>query len=357
MRPELGCSATTFPQRIEPEVQHILRRRWLLAAIAGLPIALADAAMGAQGHIKRVVVGWLQITSMQTNATTQNIAAFKEALTALGWREGAHYVIEARSAEGRPERLPELARELAALRPAVLIATSGQAGSILAKAAPSIPIVQVSGTNPVETGRADSLARPGGMTTGITSIPAELGEKLVELLVAIVPQVKRVGFLVPFSTQAPHEASSGPLEAARRSAARFNVEAQIAHPSTVEAIEVAMKGFVTRGVQALIVMANQLLTAERSRIMAFAQAQRWPVLAQSRGWPPRGALLSYGANTRQNYRRAAYYADRILKGAKPGELPIEQPREFELVLNLRTAKTLGLTVPQSVLVQATRVIE
>ena len=357
MRPEQSCGAVGVLQRIGPDAICASSRRSLLVAIGSLPLALMPSAVRAQKPSKPVVIGWLQVSAIQAAGTARNLAAFKDGLAALGWREGIQYVIEVRSAEGRPERLSELARELAAFRPALLIATSGQTASILEKFAPGTPIVQVVGTNPLENMRAESLARPGGMTTGMTSYTTELGEKLLEFLVAIEPKAKHIGFLVPFSTHAPHKASHGPLEAARRSALRFKVKAEIAHPATPEEVERALKEYAVRGVQALIVMSSPLTNAERPHIMRFAQAQRWPVLAQTAAWPRQGALLSYAADTRANYRRAAHYADRILKGAKPSDLPIEQPSKFELILNLKVAKALGLTVPQSVLVQATQVIE
>jgi putative ABC transport system substrate-binding protein len=329
-------------------------RRKLLLGAAGLLAVFSPLAASAQRPSKAAVIGWLNVGG-QSKGATENLAAFREGMAALGWKEGTGYVIEARTAEGRPERLQDLARELAALRPALMMATSLQTAEVLARSAPGIPIVMAGGTNPVAAKLAASYARPGGMVTGITTLPTELAEKLLELLVAVESEVKRVGFLIPFNTR--KESSKGALDAARRSAARYKVEAHIASPTTWEEIERDVRVFAARRVRALIVMASPLLSAERTRILRLAQAQRWPVVAQSASWAEDGALLSYGAKTAVHYRRAAWYADRILKGAKPGDLPIEQPREFELAVNLRAAKALGITVPQSILLQATRVIE
>ncbi len=317
---------------------------------------MLSAVHRAFGQAKKtpIVIGWLQFNAMESPEAAEALAAFKEGFAALGWKEGVQYVLVIRSADGKPERLNDMAKQLAALRPALLIGTSGLTATALSRAAPDIPIVQTSGSTPGPK-RAKSLARPGGMTTGITSLPGEVSEKLLEFLVAIEPKLQRVGFLVPFSpNMAP---SSRGVTAARRSAERLKVEAHIEHPTSPEAIERAVERFATRGVQALIVMASPFLIVERPRIIRLAQAQRWPLVAQGARWVDEGALLSYAANIRENHRRAAYYVDRILKGAKPGDLPIEQARDFELVLNLKVAKALGLAIPQAVLVQANRVIE
>lgn len=342
--------------RVPYDAPTALPRRRLLLGAAGLPLLLSLPCARSQVPQKPVVIGWLHVASLQSPGPASALAAFKEGFAEHGWKEGVHYRIEARSAENHPERLRDLAVELAAVKPALVIATSAQTAGILARNAPGIPIVQATGTNPVETRLAESLARPGGMVTGITNLATEVSEKLLEFLVAIEPKVKRVGFLVPYRAGGK-EPSRGSAAAATRSAARFEVEAHIAYPTTPEGIDEALQGFASLGVQGLVVMASPLLTAGRKRIIAAAVRQRWPLVAQSTGWAQDGALLSYGANQRANFRRAAYYADRILRGAKPGDLPIEQPREFDVAVNLKTARALGIRIPQSVLVQATRVIE
>jgi putative tryptophan/tyrosine transport system substrate-binding protein len=306
----------------------------------------------AQAKRTPVVIGWLHVSSREAGAST--FIAFKEGLAGLGLKEGAHVLIEARWADGRVDRLPALAEELAAKKPAVIVANSAQVAHVLVKAAPDTPIVQATGTNPVESGLAASLARPGGMLTGLTNLASELSEKLVELLIAIAPKVKRVGFLIHFGTRG---IMPGQLDAARRSASRYAVEAHFAHPTKPEEVEPAFEALAKQRVQALIVMPTPFFVAERPRIISLAQAQRWPLVATSRTWAEQGALLSYGIDNLANFRRAAWYVDRILKGTKPGDLPIEQPTTFELLVNLKTAKALGITIPQSVLLQASRVIE
>ena len=322
----------------------------MLAAV-GWPFVGWRGVAQAQAKQKPVMIGWLHAGTREAGAPF--VAAFKEGLSALGWREGTHVVIEERWAEGRFERLPVLARELAARKPAVLVATSAAVVTRLADAAPNIPIVQASGTNPVGTRLAKSLAQPGGMVTGITSLSHELSEKLVEMLVATAPAVKRVGFLLDGNLRTPETW----MDPARRSAAQYAVEAYFAQAATAEEIEPAVSTLAKQGAQALIPLPSPFLASQRASIIKHTQAQRLPVVGSLRVWAEQGALLSYGADTSENYRRAAYYVHRILKGAKPGNLPIEQPTKFELVINLKTAKALGITIPQSILVRADRVIE
>ena len=330
-----------------------MRRRILLAAAAAWPMMGWTARAAAQSKRAPIVIGWLHLGSREAGAST--FVAFKEGLAGLGLKEGAQVLIEARWADSRVDRLPALAEELAAKKPAVIVASSAQTATVLVKAAPNTPIVQATGTNPVETGLAASLARPGGMVTGLTNLASELSEKLLELLVAVAPKVKRVGFLIHFSASGRIMPSQ--LDAARRSASRYSVEAHFAHPTKPEEIEPAFAALARQGVQALIVMPTPFFAVERPRIISLAQAHRWPIVATAARWAEQGGLLSYGIDNLANFRRAAWYVDRILKGTKPGDLPFEQPTKFELAVNLKTAKALGLVIPQSVLLQATQVIE
>ena len=330
-----------------------MRRRVFIAAAAAWPMIGWNAIATAQSKRAPVVIGWLHLNSRE--ATVGPFAALKEGLAALGLKEGAQFVIEGRWADGRVDRLPGLAEELAAKKPAVIVATSSMVANVLVKAAPNTPIVQATGTSPVESGRAASLARPGGMVTGLTNLATELSEKLVELLVAVAPKVKRIGFLVHANTDG--RTHPGQLDAARRSAAAHAVDAHFAQPTKAEDIEPAIAALTKQNVQALIVMPTPFLVGERARIVTLAQAQRWPVVSTSRAWAEQGALLAYGVDNLANFRRAAWYVDRSLKGTKPGDLPIEQPTTFELVINMKTAKALGIAIPQSILLRADRVIE
>jgi putative ABC transport system substrate-binding protein len=306
----------------------------------------------AQSKKTLMLIGWLNAGSRESNARI--LATFKEGLKALGWQEGSQFLIEERIADGRTERLPFLAGELAAKKPALIVTLAAQATAAAAKAAPKTPIVQATGADPVISGFAASLARPGGMITGLSNITADLTEKYLELLLAAAPNLKRVGFLAD-SNNTTHASL---IKAAQRSAAQYAVEARFVEVAGAEEIETAISRLAKEGAQALVVMSSpSFVGAARQRVLKLALAHRWPVISSGRVWPAQGALLSYGVDTSANYRRAAYYVDRILKGAKPGDLPFEQPTKIEMVVNLKTAKALGLTIPQSILVRADKVIE
>jgi putative ABC transport system substrate-binding protein len=283
----------------------------------------------------------------------QNLTAFKEGLATQGWKEGAQCVIEERWANGRLDRLPSLAEELAARKPAIIVAALVAAVIAAAKTAPRTPIVIASGFDPVAQGLVKSLARPGGMITGVTSVAAETTEKHLELLLAAAPKLRRVGVLI--DSTAPVRASL--MEAVRRSAVQYSVETRFAEVASPEEIEPAISRLAKEGAQGIVVAGGLMLRNERRRIVKLALAQRWPVVAGAGEWPEAGALLAYSADALANYRRAAYYVDKILKGAKPGDLPIEQPTKFELVINLKTAKALKLEIPRDLAVRADRVIE
>jgi len=326
------------------------RRALILAAAAWPALAWTDAAFG-QSKKPPVLIGWLHPGSRIMSR--RSLTAFKEGMAALGWKEGSNYALEERWADGRVDRLPALAEELAARKPALIVASIA-ATAAAAKAAPNVPVVQAQGGSPVNTGLAASLARPGGMVTGVTNIVTEVSEKYLEMLLAAAPKVKRIGFLAdPASAgYAAH------MKNARRAIEHYGVEARFAEVAKAEEIEPALARLAKEGVQGLVILPSAgLFVAERRRIVKLALAQRWPIIAGPSGFVEEGALLSYSADASALFRRSAYYVDRILKGAKPGDLPIEQPMKFELVLNMKTAKALGIKIPNSILVQVTRVIE
>ncbi len=318
------------------------RRAILLAAAAWPALAWAGAV---RAQVKPpVVIGWFHADSRESSA--DYLSVFKEGLAALGWKEGSQIVIEERWADGRRERLQPLAEELAAKKPAVIVAAPTSALPAVAKAAPKTPIVMASGGDPVAWGLVKSLARPGGLITGSTNFSSNVAEKYIELLLDAAPKVKRVGVLAgPIIPGVPGSALT--REAVRRSAVQYSVEARFVEVANPEEIEPAISRLAKEGAQGLVVQLNPMLRVERRRIMKLALAQRWPVVAGVREFAEEGALLSYSADALANYRRAAYYVDRILKGAKPGDLPIEQSTKFDFVLNMKTAKALGLTIPQS----------
>jgi len=325
------------------------RRALLLAAAAVPALAWTGVAFG-QSKKPPVLIGWLHAGSRTVSG--RSLTDFKEGMAALGWKEGSNYVLEERWADGRYERLPALAEELAARKPALIVA--GLATAAAAKAAPNIPVVQGQGSSPVTVGLAASLARPGGMVTGVTNVVSEVSEKYLELLLAAAPKVKRVGFLVDLASggYAAH------MKNARRAIEHYRVEARFAEVAKAEELDRAMSQLAKEAVEGLVVMPSAgLFVAERRRIVKLALAQRWPVIAGPLSFVEEGALLSYGPDRLALYRRAAYYVDRILKGAKPADLPIEQPTKFELVINMKTARALKLEISRELAVRADRVIE
>ena len=310
----------------------------VLGAIAVSPPRLVFA----QAKKQPVVIGWLLFGSRELGI--RSITEFREGLSALGWKEGAQFVIEERWADGRIERLESLARSLADKKPAVIVAAPSQSVAAAAKAAPDTPIVHATGSDPVAAGFAKSLARPGGMITGLTNVVTDVQQKFVELLISAAPKVKRIGFLIDATTLSRPRL----IEIAQRASAHFGVEPRFAEVATPEHIDTSIAQLAKEDVQALAVMSSPLFALERRRIIKLALAQRWPMIAGNSNYVADGALLSYGAVSRGNYRRVAYYVDRILNGAKPGDLPIEQPTTFELGVNLGTAKMLGLKMPPEI---------
>ncbi len=322
-------------------------RRRLLVVLAAS--AFAPRAVLAQSK-QPVLIGWLSVGSRDTHG--HYLAAFKEGLPVLGWKDGANVIFEERWAAGRNEHLPALAREIVAKGPAVIVAATGSGAKAAIKAAPNTPIVFIVG-DPVGTGLVTSLARPGGMATGFANMTTTLSEKYAELLLDAVPKLRRIGVLVDAtaSNRALHEANM------RRAAAQYSVDARYAEAHNLEEIALALSRLPKEGVQALVVTPGQAVLVGRQHIMNFALARRWPVIGEQREHAEEGALLSYGVNHSASYRRAAYYLDRILKGTKPADLPIEQPTTFELAVNMKTAKMLGLKIPNSILVRADKLIE
>lgn len=348
MKRNVAHSHAGLPRRVGAHTPRRSTRRAIL--IAAVWPALAWAGVVLAQSKQPVLIGWLNTDSRELSG--HNLSAFKEGLAALGWKEGAQYVIEDRWANGRIDQLQPLAEELAARKPAIIVAALGAAVVAAAKAAPRTAIVIASGSVPVTQGLVKSLARPGGMITGVTNVGPETSEKHLELLLAAAPKLRRVGVLG--DSNAPVRAVL--MEGVRRSVAQSPVEARFAEVASPEEIEPAISRLAKEGAQGLVVMGGLMLRNERRRIVKLALAQRWPVVAGAE-WAEAGALLTYGADVLANYRRAAYYVDRILKGTKPGDLPIEQPTRFEFVINMKTAKALGITIPRSVLVRADRVIE
>jgi putative tryptophan/tyrosine transport system substrate-binding protein len=323
------------------------RRRWLAVGVAWPAWAWTGA--GRAQTTSPVLIGWLDIGNADRSRRMK--AEFNEGMAALGWKLGAQYLIEARHADGLAERLPALAQELAARKPAIIVASPSAAARAATAAAPTTPIVMMHG-DPLAVGLVASLSRPGGMITGVSNVSADAINKVVEFLIEAMPRIRRVGFLVDSSTPGRDSSAN-----ARKAAERLSVEAVVAFMARPEDIEPAMVQLAQGKAQAVVVMPSAWFSSAMPAIIQSASLRRWPVVGSAHVVSWRGGLLSYAPDHFAQARRVAHYVDRILKGAKPGDLPIEQPTAIHLVLNLKTAATLGIVIPPAMRLRATEVIE
>ena len=325
-------------------------RRKLLAAFGVAAIApLAALAQKQSAKIPRV--GYL---FSFTPAEGQHLwEACRRGLRELGYVEGRNIVLEPRWAEGRHDRLPDLARELVRLPVDVLVAAATPANLAAKAATNSIPIVMVAVGNPVKVGLVQSLARPGGNITGLSLLTTELSGRRLQLLLEVLGHNGRVAALI----NPDNEVHAVFLEETRTAAATLGVQLEALR--TRNELEM-QQAFVTAGAKradAMVFFDDPVLWSHRKQAVALAARHRLPVIYGYSDFVDEGGLVSYGPDRPDQYRRTAFYVDRILRGAKPGDLPVEQPTKFELVINMKTAKALGLTIPQSILVRADRVIE
>jgi putative ABC transport system substrate-binding protein len=324
------------------------RRTMLLTLGAGV-IAALPAFAQQEERVRRI--GFFSSGSVESNATYH--PAFREGMAALRWVEGRDYVIVARYAQGAAQAAPGLAAELVATQPDLLLTTTDENVRLLAQRTKTIPIVFAIGQDPIGSGVAASLQRPGGNATGLTSLARDLSAKRLQLLKEAFPRVVQVVLL--FS--ASDVGSLSQVRETEEAAARLGMRVTPISLAQAADIEPAFKRGAALGAQAYIVASGFVITIQRQAIAERVLRARVPGIFQSLPYVQAGGLMSYGPSQEDNFRRAAGYVDKILKGAKPGELPIEQPTQFELVLNLKTAKTMGFKFPQSILVRAVRVIE
>ncbi len=324
---------------------------WLLATFLLTTVSLVEA----QQPVKVFRIGFLRPDRSADTPVQALIDSFRQRLRELGWTEGKNIAIEYRWAEGKAERLPDLAAELVCIKVDIIVAAAVQAALAAKNATKMIPVVMVGvGPDPVETGLVESLARPGGNITGFTILGVETAGKRLELLKETVPKVTRVAVLYD-------PANRGNL-----------IEVKEVLPTTARPLGLTVKSWEVRGMDGfervfaamgkerpdgLFVPGGPLMNTNERRIAAFALKSRLPSTYNRREAVDAGGLMSYSVDRVDQYRRAAYYVDRILKGTKPADLPVEQPTKFELVINLKTAKQIGLTIPQSVLFRADKVIK
>jgi putative ABC transport system substrate-binding protein len=324
-----------------------MRRREFITLLGGAAVTWPLAAR-AQQPAKIPHLGVLLYSTPQADPQMESV---RSGLRDLGYVEGRNLVVSYRYAEGKSERLPELAAELANLKPDVLLAIGGDVAPILVKATQIIPIVFAISADPVQLGLVASLARPGGNATGVTFLQDELASKRLELLKEAAPRISRVAFLWN-----PDHLDNEPREA-QRAALSLNVQLQPVEVRGSSDFEGAFRAATEAGADALYVVSSRHTVLNIPRIVDFAAKNRLPLAGGWGAWAKAGGLLSYGPNVNDMARRAADYVDKILKGAKPADLPAQQPTKFELVINLKTAKALGLTVPPVLLTSADAVIE
>jgi putative ABC transport system substrate-binding protein len=330
------------------------------AALLSILVVAVQLSVGVIAHAQQTGkvarIGFVSSIGNPNNPGP-NVEAFRQGMRELGYIEGKNIQIEYRYIEGKSERTPSLVTELIQLKVDVLVCAALSASRMAKQETKTIPIVINIPDDPVALGLIGSLSRPGGNITGLTRLGRELSGKRLELLAEAVPGLKRVGILyAPTNLFRP---------GSRRNFEDYEIPARVLKITTQsleirkpsQDLEGAFREASKGGANALIIINTTPVDSNRKRITDLAIKNRLPLLAEASNWVDDGGLMSYAANDPESYRRVATYVDKILKGAKPADLPVEQPTKFELVINLKTAKVLNLTIPQSVLFRADRVIK
>jgi putative ABC transport system substrate-binding protein len=323
----------------------VIARRSFVVILAGGLVTAPSIAAG-----KTFRIGFLGNSTAALEANL--IGPFRDGLREFGYIEGQNVVVEYRWAEGRYESFPALVQELLALKVDVIVTAGTPAALAVKQLATTTPLVMVAVGDPIGSGLVTSLARPGGRATGLVSIAPDLEGKRIELLREVVPKLNQIAVLTnpanPF-----HEASAEQVRAAARA---VQMKVQFFPVRAAGEMEAAFDGIVRQRPGAMIMLADRLFLHHRARIAEFSLRQRLPAVYAYQELVESGGLMSFGPSYPGMHRRAAYFVDRILKGANPAELPMEQPSKFELVINLKTARAMGLNIPQTVLLRADQVI-
>jgi putative tryptophan/tyrosine transport system substrate-binding protein len=321
--------------------------RFLLGAAVLLLVAAPPSGQAQQpGKVARICV-----LLFGTPEEDPNVMAFRQGLSELGYVEGRNLATVYRYAGGRPERLAGLANELVALKPDVILALGGDVAPFARTATNAIPIVMAVSNDPVRAGLVASFAKPGGNVTGVTFVSSELAGRRLQFLKQVAPELLRVAVLWNPDHVDPEYRET---QAAGKVLGVHVQSLEIRGPGD---FDTAFQAAVTERAEAIIVVSSRLTTINQQRILEFAARQRLPVVAGWGPWVEAGALLSYGPDLNVMVRRTASYVDRVLKGANPADLPIEQPTKFDLLVNMKTARALGLTIPGSLRLQAEHVVE
>jgi putative tryptophan/tyrosine transport system substrate-binding protein len=327
-----------------------MRKTFCAIALSTMLFALCLPVEAQQqpGKVRRIDY----LSALSVSAESSRLDGFRQALRDLEYVEGKNIVIEYRFAEGKFDRLPQLAAELVRLKDDVIVTTGPTSTRAAKEATTTIPIVMAFDNDPVGNRFVASLARPGGNITGLSTYYPEISGKQLELLKEIVPRLTRVAVLgnsaIPGNAQA--------LEEMKQAAAAFGVHLQYLEVRDLKDIETAFQETRKGRADGILVLTSPVTNSHRSQIIDLALKNRLAAIYYTAEWVEAGGLLTYGANLIDLWRRAATYVDKILKGAKPADLPVEQPKKFELVINLKAAKQIGLTIPPNVLARADRVI-
>ena len=318
-----------------------MRRRNFITLLGGAAVAWPVMAR-AQQPTKIARIGAL-ITGSLTE-TRINIDPFRRGLTELGYREGQNFILEARGADGKIEQLPRLAKELVALKVDVIVAAATPAGRAARDATTTIPIVVSAMGDPVSDGLVASLARPGGNITGTTFLGPELVPKRLTILKQLLPGISQVAVLW-HSTAFGDRTNADMLKETRDAGANLNIKLEFVDVRSRDDLERAFSTIAEKGAEALLPLPSPMLFFERKHIVELAAKNKLPAMFNSREFVELGGLIAYGVNLAELNRQSAIYVDKILKGAKPSDLPVEQPTKFELLINQKTAKSLGINVP------------
>ena len=328
--------------------QNVARRTFLLW-IGAAPLLATLPARAQERRMRRI--GYFTGSAPRNNAAW--LAAFREGMAALRWVEGRDYVIDARYGYGNPQATLTLATELVASQPDLILTVGDEVTRLLAERTKTIPIVFASAQDPVGSGIAASLQRPGGNATGLTSLARELSAKRLQLLREAFPRVAKIVMLF----EPDNVGSVAQAKETQEAAASLAVRVTLIELRQAADIEPAFKRGAALGAQAYMVASGFLSVTHRKAITDRVLRSRVPTMFYGSQSPEADELMWYGPSEQDRFRRAATYVDKILKGAKPGELPVEQPTKFEFAVNMRTAKAMGLTIPRSILLRADRVIE
>ena len=331
-----------------------MRRRDVLAMAAGsLAMSLSRPVLAQQASRTRHIAVLMSYAEADSEARSW-IATFREALRKLGWTEGRNLGLDVRWTNGDRQALGRLAKQLVESRPELILASTTTATTALLQETRSIPIVFALVSDPVGSGFIASFARPGGNVTGFTTMPPTMAEKWLELLKEVAPRTARVAFVFNPPSAPYIDFYLGPVKAA---ASAFGVEVVPVPIRTLVELETALSVQARVPHGGLLVWSDAFMTAHRAAIAVLLARYRLPAVSPFRIFAENGCVVSYGSDSIDNFRRAATYVDRILKGEKPADLPVQQPIKFELAVNLKTAKALGLMIPPSVLLRADHVIE